>query len=316
METILITGGAGFVGSALAYALTRRPDTRIVVVDNLSTGSLINLRGGNSRKIHFVESDVNQYEEIAHVFEEWKPTFVFHYAAVVGVQRTLASPVSVLNDVNGIRHILDLSVSHRVQRVFYSSSSEVYGEPVHIPQHEHNTPLNSRLPYAVVKNVGEAYLRSYHTEYGLNYTIFRFFNTYGAGQSGDFVIPRFIKAALAGEPLLINGDGSQTRTFCGIADNVDATLVALNQNLFINDVVNIGSDSEVTIKALAELIVNLTQSSSPIHFQPPLEEGDMTRRKPDIGKMKQLLQREPEALREGLINVIEYYRKCVESTAL
>jgi UDP-glucose 4-epimerase len=109
--------------------------------------------------------------------------YVFHYAAVVGVKRTLENPVLVLEDLQGIRNVLTLCKNTGVKRVFYASSSEVYGEPVHLPQHEHNTPLNSRLPYAVVKNAGESFCRSYFQEYGLEYTIFRFFNTYGPKQS-------------------------------------------------------------------------------------------------------------------------------------
>ena len=105
--------------------------------------------------------------------------YVFHYAAVVGVHRTLQNPLAVLRDIDGIRNILELSKNTGVKRVFYSSSSEVYGEPVEIPQNESTTPLNSRLPYAIVKNLGEAYFKSYQQEFGLDYTIFRFFNKIG-----------------------------------------------------------------------------------------------------------------------------------------
>jgi UDP-glucose 4-epimerase len=107
----------------------------------------------------------------------------------------------------------------------------VYGEPVHLPQHEHTTPLNSRLPYAIVKNVGESFCRSYQQEFGLDYTLFRFFNTYGPKQSPDFVISKFIDAALAGNDITIYGDGTQTRTFCYINDNATACINALEKNL-------------------------------------------------------------------------------------
>src|SRR6185369_10068764 len=115
-----------------------------------------------------------------------------------GVKRTLSNPVMVLNDINGIRNILNLSKNTGVKRVFYTSSSEVYGEPVEYPQNEHTTPLNSRLPYAIVKNVGEAFLRSFKKEYDLDFTIFRLFNTYGPKQSVDFVMTRFLSLALKG----------------------------------------------------------------------------------------------------------------------
>jgi len=106
-----------------------------------------------------------------------------------------------LDDLQGFRNVLTLCKNTGVKRVFYASSSEVYGEPVHLPQHEHTTPLNSRLPYAVVKNAGEAFCRSYYQEYGLEYTIFRFFNTYGSKQSPDFVVSRFINMALQNKPI-------------------------------------------------------------------------------------------------------------------
>jgi UDP-glucose 4-epimerase len=212
--------------------------------------------------------------------------------------------VKVLDDISGINNILKLSKNSRVKRVFYSSSSEVYGEPVEIPQNEETTPLNSKLPYAIVKNIGEASLRSYHQEYGLEFTIFRFFNTYGPKQSPDFVISKFIKAALSGKDITVYGDGSQTRTFCYIDDNVDACLKSFYSDIYVNDVLNVGSDKEITIKNLAELIVKITGSSSKIIHLPPLAEGDMKRRLPDNSKMMELLDRPLISLERGLTQVL------------
>jgi len=200
---------------------------------------------------------------------------------------------------------LNLSKNTAVKRVFFSSSSEVYGEPVHLPQHEHTTPLNSRLPYAIVKNVGESFCRSYKQEYDLDYTIFRFFNTYGLKQSPDFVISKFIEAAIRGENITIYGDGSQTRTFCNIRDNAEACINAMANNQFVNDVVNIGNDEAITILELAKMIIELSGSSSKIVHLPPLPEGDMTRRQPDISNMKKLLDRDFFSLRSGLIEIIK-----------
>jgi UDP-glucose 4-epimerase len=185
----------------------------------------------------------------------------------------------------------------------------VYGEPVEFPQNEHTTPLNSRLPYAIVKNVGEAYLKSFKQEYDLDYTIFRFFNTYGPKQSKDFVVSKFIFAALKGNNITIYGDGSQTRTFCYIDDNIEATTTAFYKNMYVNDVVNIGGEDEVPILELAKTIIKLTNSDSKIVHLPSLEEGDMTRRKPDITKMKQLLGSKPKiSLEDGLRRVIENHK--------
>jgi len=226
--------------------------------------------------------------------------YVFHYAAVVGVQRTLNNPVSVLHDIQGIRNVLDLCKSTGVKRIFYASSSEVYGEPVELPQNELTTPLNSRLPYAVVKNVGEAYCRSYQLEYDLNYTIFRFFNTYGPRQSTDFVMSKFLKAALSNKPITIFGTGTQTRTFCFIQDNLEATTNCLFQDKFVNDVVNVGNDREFTILELAKSIISICDSRSIIQHVEALKEGDMTRRLPDITKMKQLLNRPLHKVEDGI----------------
>jgi nucleoside-diphosphate-sugar epimerase len=300
---ILITGGAGFVGSSLADALLEKGNYGIVIVDNLLTGRMENLPGHPDCR--FIKSDVNNYNDIAPIFLAFRFDYVFHYAAVVGVKRTLDNPVMVLNDLQGIRNVLDLSKNTGVKRVFFSSSSEVYGEPVHLPQHEQTTPLNSRLPYAVVKNVGESFCRSYQQEYGLEYTLFRFFNTYGPKQSPDFVISKFIDAALINKDITIYGDGSQTRTFCYISDNAEACINALEKNLFVNDVVNIGNDDTYTILELAEIIIKLTGSRSKIVHLPPLPEGDMTRRQPDILNMKALLNKDFIPLETGLTRILK-----------
>ncbi|MGF1564768.1 MAG: NAD-dependent epimerase/dehydratase family protein [Flavobacteriales bacterium] len=311
MTRILITGGAGFIAGALAERLAAHPERQIVIVDNFETGSPANIPSSPHGNIRFIKCDVNDYRDISAVFFSHNFDFVFHYAALVGVQRTLANPVKVLRDLDGIRHILDLAKNTDVKRVFFSSSSEVYGEPFEIPQNESTTPLNSRLPYAIVKNAGESWLRAYHTEYGLEYTIFRFFNTYGPRQSEDFVVTRFIRAALAGKPITIYGDGLQTRTFCYIHDNIEACMRIFENSDFVNDVVNIGSDHEITVLELAQAIIALTSSESNIEHLPALKEGDMSRRKPDIGKMRRVLERQLTPLDEGLIKVINHINKGV-----
>ncbi|MCX7862077.1 MAG: NAD-dependent epimerase/dehydratase family protein [Bacteroidales bacterium] len=300
---ILITGGAGFIGSRLCEKLLELQNTHIVAVDNLSTGHPQKLPLAHPQ-LHFIRADVNNRSEIAEIMMSWRFDYVFHYAAVVGVKRTLENPLLVLKDIEGIKNILELSKNTGVKRVFYSSSSEIYGEPVEYPQNEETTPLNSRLPYAIVKNVAEAFLRSYHKEYNLNYTIFRFFNTYGPKQSQHFVISRFIKQALTNNDITIYGDGLQTRTFCYIDDNVDACIEAFIQNKFINDVVNIGNDKEISIINLAQLIIQITGSKSKIIHLPPLKEGDMRGRRPDITKMKQLLHRPFITLEEGIKKIL------------
>ncbi|MBL4710591.1 MAG: NAD-dependent epimerase/dehydratase family protein [Flavobacteriales bacterium] len=303
MKKILITGGAGFIGSSLAHKLAEDKQNTIIIVDSLLTGDVE--RVPKLDNVKFIKADVNDIHAISSIFYNFSFDFVFHYAAVVGVKRTIENPIMVLDDLKGMRNILDLCKNTAVKRIFFSSSSEVYGEPVELPQHEYTTPLNSRLPYAIVKNVGEAFLKSYKQEYGLDYTIFRFFNTYGPLQSKDFVVSKFIAAALQGEDLTIYGDGSQTRTFCYVEDNIDACVNAFVNDEVMNDVVNIGSDKIFTVLELAEMIIKVANSESKIVHLPPLEEGDMTRRQPDTGKMLQLLGKEPQSLEAGLKKVID-----------
>ena len=305
MSKILITGGAGNIGSALTEKLAKNNDNQIVIVDNLSTGDIKKVP--IKENVTFIKADVNQYKDIMPIFGRFEFNYVFHLAAVVGVARTLENPIAVLDDIEGIKNILSLSKNTGVNRVFYSSSSEVYGEPIESPQNENTTPLNSRLPYAIVKNVGEAFFRSYQKEYGLDYTIFRFFNTYGPNQSEDFVVPRFIKLALNNEDILIYGDGLQTRTFCYIDDNIDTIAKIHNNSLLENDVINIGNDIETSVIDLAKLIVKLTKSKSKIIHIPALEEGDMLRRCPDITKMRNILDRELVTLEEGILKLIKFY---------
>src|SRR5688572_21821586 len=304
---VLITGGAGFVGSSLADALLEKGNYEIVLVDNLLTGKIQNIP--DNPHCRFIKCDVNNYNDISPVFLAFRFDYVFHYAAVVGVKRTLEHPVMVLDDIQGIRNVLDLSKNTGVKRVFFSSSSEVYGEPVHLPQHEHTTPLNSRLPYAVVKNVGESFCRSYQQEYGLEYTLFRFFNTYGPKQSPDFVVSRFINAALENKDITVYGDGLQTRTFCYIDDNLEATVSCLTNKMYIDDVVNIGNDHEISVLELARVIKKITDSRSEIVHLPSLPEGDMTRRQPDIKKMECLLNRPFISLEEGLKKILDVRKK-------
>jgi UDP-glucose 4-epimerase len=304
MKKILVTGGAGFIGSALAEKLAEDSNNSLVIVDDLSTGEVEKIPTSQNDNIRFIKADINLFEDISNIFFSFQPDYVFHYAALVGVKRTLENPVKVLNDVTGIKNILNLSKSIGVKRVCFSSSSEVYGEPVELPQHEETTPLNSRLPYAIVKNIGEAYMKAYKKEFGLDFSIFRFFNTYGPKQSKDFVISKFISRALNNENIEVYGDGSQTRTFCFIDDNIKATTNAFYEDKFVNDVVNIGSDIEITILDLASTIIKLTNSKSKIVHLPPLPEGDMTRRMPEASKMKQLLSKPFLSLEDGLKKVL------------
>ena len=186
MINILITGGAGHIGASLVNNLILKHDFNVVVVDNLLTGKKDNINF--SDRVKFIEADINESSTTDMLLNLDPFDYIFHYSAVVGVKRTQDNPLLVLKDIEGIKNILTISLAHKIKRIYFASSSEVYGEPVEIPQHELTTPLNSRVPYAIVKNVGESFIKSFYQEHNLNFTIFRFFNTYGPFQSADFVI--------------------------------------------------------------------------------------------------------------------------------
>jgi nucleoside-diphosphate-sugar epimerase len=315
MVKVLVTGGAGNVGGALVSKLVENPRYQVVVVDNLLTGSW-NKVPAEKPNLTCIKADVNNLSELSVIMSSHSFDYVFHYAAMVGVKRTLQNPLSVLNDIEGIKNVLSLSKNTGVKRIFYASSSEVYGEPVEFPQNEHTTPLNSKLPYAIVKNVGEAFFRSYQKEYGLDYTIFRFFNTYGPNQSTDFVAMKFIKAALMDQDITIYGNGKQSRTFCYVDDNVETTMRILEERICVNDIINIGSEIEFSILELAETIIAVTGSKSKIVHLPALEEGDMTRRLPEISKMKEILRRAPIRLESGIQNVLRLKFNVLENVLI
>ncbi len=302
MIRVLVTGAAGFIPSSLIDALMNKGIYQVIGIDNFLSGDIQNISEHPNFK--FIKADANSYQDISVIMTSYSFDYVFHYAAVVGVKRTLDHPALVLHDIQGIKNILDLCKNTGVKRIFFSSSSEVYGEPVEIPQHEETTPLNSRLPYAIVKNVGESYLKVYQQEFSLPYTILRFFNTYGPKQSNDFVISKFIHAALHDRDITIYGDGLQTRTFCYIDDNIDFTVKIFEEDLFVNDVVNVGHDFQYTMNELADMIIHLSGSNSKKVHLKPLKEGDMTRRQPDITKMKKVLDRELVSLKDGLALIL------------
>ena len=301
---VLIFGCTGQDGSYLSKSLIKKGHN-IIILDNLSTGNKKKLPSKNFQNWKFIKCDLNQIN-LSKLFKNKKIDYIFHYAAVVGVQRTLNNPNLVLNDIKGIENILNFAVKKKVKRIFYASSSEIYGEPVTIPQDEYTTPLNSRLPYAIVKNVGEAYFRSYKKTYDVDYTIFRFFNTYGPLQSDEFVITKFIDKALKNKNLIINGDGKQTRTFLYIDDNIFLTTSIFKNKKFVNDVVNIGNDNEITIENLAKKIKKLLNSKSKIIYGKPLKDGDMKRRKPSLRRINIIKKQKFVNLERGILKTAKF----------
>lgn len=309
MAKYLVTGGAGFIGSHMVKRLLKEGN-EVVCFDNLSTGSLDNIRDFKENpNFQFIQGNILDIKALNNSFKNVE--YVFHYAAVVGVKRTIENPLDVLNtNIEGTRNVLELSVKYGVEKVIFASSSEVYGDPVEIPERE-NGHVNAKLPYAISKLVGENYCRAYYEKFGLKTTSLRFFNVYGPGQESTpygFVVGIFIRQALSNQPITIFGDGVQTRDFVFIADNVNDSMIAAEKNTTNGEVLNIGTGKPTTILDLAEEIVDIVGNNVEMRFLPE-REGDIKHRFTDISKMRKLLEYKPRyKLREGLEITVDWYK--------
>ncbi|MFB3892970.1 MAG: GDP-mannose 4,6-dehydratase [Phycisphaerae bacterium] len=314
---ILITGGAGFIGSHLAEAMLAA-GRGVVVVDDLSTGSLANIEHllGNER-FQFVRDSVRNVTLMTSLVDRCDA--VFHLAAAVGVKLIVDRPVHTIEtNIHGSEVVLDLANKFR-RKVLIASSSEVYGKNTRVPFGEDDdTTLGStrfnRWSYACSKMVDEFLALAYHDQYGLPAIICRLFNTVGPRQTGEYgmVVPRFVRKALAGEPIEVYGTGSQVRSFCNVADVVDALIRLMDCPLAVGEVINVGADEPITIEALADKVIELTGSrSAKKHLSYEQAYGrpfdDMLVRVPDLTKLKRLIGYEPKyTLEQTLRQVIEY----------
>lgn len=304
---VLVTGGAGFLGSHLCDALLQRGDS-VVCVDNLSTGSAANIEHlvGN-RNFEFLECDICQ------PFSPGKIDFIFHLASPASPFDYLRLGVETL-DVGsiGTRNVLELAQKYRAGYLV-TSTSECYGDPTVHPQPEsywgNVNPIGPRSVYDEAKRFTEALTMAYHRYRGVDTHIVRIFNTYGPRLKPDDgrVISTFVRQALAGEPLTIFGDGSQTRSFCYVSDQVDGILKLAASNEHMP--VNIGNDGEFTMLECAQLVLELTGADSRLVFQ-PLPQDDPRQRRPDLTRAHTLLNWSPTVdLREGLTRTIAHFAK-------
>jgi UDP-glucose 4-epimerase len=311
-KTYLVTGGAGFIGSHLCEALLGRGN-KVICFDNLSTGKTENISGlKNNADFIFIKGDANKIKDIEPVFKENNIEGVFHYAAVVGVKRTIENPLSVLEDISGIKNILELSLQNGKPKVIFSSSSEVYGEPKELPEKE-DGPKNPISPYATVKLVGENFLEAYLQQHNLKTCALRFFNVYGPKQESSdygFVVGIFIKQVLSQKSPIVFGDGSQTRDFVYIEDNIEAAIRAMESDESVGRIINIGAGNPVTICDLANLVIDCSDQKGKI--KPEFAENkriDIKHRSPEISKMIKLLGFHPAvSLETGLKKTINYYK--------
>ncbi|ABQ92444.1 GDP-mannose 4,6-dehydratase [Roseiflexus sp. RS-1] len=316
-RSILITGGAGFIGSHLADALIERGD-RVAIIDDLSTGAVANIRHlkGHPNFSYTLDTIANE-AVLAELIDE--SDAVVHLAAAVGVQLIVQSPVRTIEtNVNGTELVLRWAAK-KGKTVLIASTSEVYGKSERAPFREDDdlvlgpSTIN-RWSYACSKLLDEFLALAYHKERDLPVIIARLFNTVGPRQTGRYgmVVPRFVRAALRNVPLRVYGDGQQTRCFCYVGDTVRALIALLDHPDAVGKVFNVGNPQEVSILELAQRVVRLAQSSSPIVLVPyehAYEAGfeDMRRRVPDISRLTALTGFRPTLDLDDIIRtVIEY----------
>jgi UDP-glucose 4-epimerase len=316
---VLITGGAGFIGSHLAEAYLRRGDD-VLVIDDLSTGTIENIRHlKDNPKFHYTIDSVHNQPVTAELVDQ--SDVVFHLAAAVGVKLIVESPVRTIEtNVRGTEVILALA-NKKKKKVLIASTSEVYGLSADVPFREDGNLVmgattKGRWSYACSKAIDEFLALAYWREKKLPTTIVRLFNTVGPRQTGRYgmVIPTFVKQALSGRPITVYGDGKQTRCFGYVGDVVGALIKLMDHPDAVGNVYNIGSSEEISIVKLAEKVRQLTNSSSEIIFVPydeAYEEGfeDMPRRVPDTSKINKLVGFKPDMALDGILSsVIDFER--------
>jgi UDP-glucose 4-epimerase len=317
---VLITGGAGFVGSHLAEALLERGD-EVFVLDNLSTGSMDNIQHLKSHpRFHYTIDSVTNEPLLAEMID--RADTVVHLAAAVGVKLIVEAPVHTIEtNVHGTEVVLK-HANKKKKLVLIASTSEVYGKSTDVPFGEDadlvlGPTTKHRWAYACSKMIDEFLALAYWKERKLPVIIVRLFNTVGPRQTGQYgmVIPNFVRQALAGQPITVFGDGTQSRSFTYVGDVVRAMVALIDEPRAVGQVFNIGNRGEISINALAARIKELTGSSSDIVLVPydqAYESGfeDMPRRVPDISKISSLVGYAPTVqLDEILTRVIEFFRQ-------
>jgi UDP-glucose 4-epimerase len=316
----LITGGAGFVGSHLAERLLA-DGHEVLVIDNLSTGSIDNIDHlKSSTGFSYVVDSVTNEPLLAEMID--RCDVVFHLAAAVGVKLIVEQPVHTLEtNVHGTEVVLK-HANKKKKLVFIASTSEVYGKSTDVPFRESadlvlGPTVKHRWAYACSKLIDEFLALAYWKEKKLPVVIVRLFNTVGPRQTGQYgmVLPNFVRQALAGQPITVFGDGTQSRSFTHVSDVVDALVKLALEPRAVGEVFNIGNTGEITIGELAERVKKMTASDSPIHYIPydvAYEAGfeDMPRRVPDISKIQSLIGFAPKTgLDDTIRTVVDYVRQ-------
>jgi len=318
---VLITGGAGFIGSHLSELLLKDEETQVTVIDSLSTGKYRNVQAltghPNYRLIVAPVTDTSLLEPLVADCDH-----VYHLAAAVGVRRIIEQPVDTIEtNILGTEAVLSLAAKYH-KKVLIASTSEVYGKNTKVPFKEEDDSVfgattKSRWSYACSKAIDEFLALAYNKEKGLPVVIVRFFNTVGPRQTGRYgmVIPNLVRQALKEQPLTVYGDGRQSRCFTHVRDSIRCQKALMNEPRAVGEVFNLGSQEEVTIERLAQRILELTGSKSELQYIPyeeAYESGfeDMRRRVPDTSKVRALLGFAPDShLDDILKDVIAYFRE-------
>ena len=307
---VFITGGAGFIGSHLADALVARGDA-VTILDNMSTGSASNIAHLESA-IEIIKGDIRDVVTVEKAMAD--ADLVLHMAAALGVNTILESPIeSVSTNFTGSEVVLQAATKLN-KRIVIASTSEIYGKNPKQPLNELDdrvvgTPQKIRWTYSDAKALEEAIAHALFLTKGLKVTTVRLFNTVGPRQTGRYgmVVPRFVQSALAGQPITIYGDGTQSRVFCHVADAVKAILILASDEKAIGEVYNIGGVGETTIKQLAEKIIERTKSTSAITYTAyddayPAGYEDIQRRVPDTTKIKNAIGWSPAHTLDSIID--------------
>lgn len=303
-KKVVVTGGAGFIGSHLARRLAEQ--NHCIVIDDLSTGRIDNLALEIAEsRLKFVEGSIMDLELLQRVFDG--VDYIFHQAAMVSVPRSIEKPAAcATTNIIGTLNVLLAARDNRASKVIFASSSSVYGDTPDLPKNERARP-NPLSPYAASKLAGEQYCEVFSRSFGLDTACLRYFNVHGPGQDPHSqyaaVIPRFIVRILNGEPPVIFGDGNQTRDFTFVKDVVEANMLVAESDA--TGVFNIGTGSRVSINELAEMIIDLAgKNLVPIHEEP--RAGDVMHSLADIAKASTFGYEPTYSLREGLRENIEY----------
>jgi UDP-glucose 4-epimerase len=319
-EKYLVTGGAGFIGSHLCALLLQRGNT-VTVIDDLSTGQAENIAALRSHpRFHFVRESITNLQVLDRLTSQ--ADIVIHLAAAVGVKLIVENPVhTIRTNIMGSEAVLTTANRYGC-KVLITSTSEVYGKGVTVPFHEEDDCLlgptsHSRWAYATSKMVDEFMGLAYQRQFGLPVVIMRLFNTVGPRQTGRYgmVVPRFVRRALRDEPLEVFGDGSQTRCFADVGDVIEAITGLAEHPAAVGQVLNIGNTEEISIRDLAQRVIQLSGSRAGIQYVPYDEAyapgfEDMARRVPCLEKVQALLGYQPRySLEQTLRRVIEYERQ-------